>query len=250
MIMKTIYLPRSMANTDWLFENSRRVHLWLLILFRIRRTPGTFPMKDRILNLQVGQFVGTVRTIAAELHSDKSTVSRDIQAFECQGWLRREDIGNRSLFTVLRREYLENEVDETPLRQNVATDSASSSSAPTDNILYKREKEYYNKIYADTEFQREVFQELRAGVNEIARRLPIFEKYQAERPLDKDRYHSTYEGFKKHFKNWLKKIIQNEIENERIKSNINKRTDNPVSGSSQKARGSGFGTPACGLRER
>lgn len=90
-----------LRNVEWLYSESRMVHLWLEILFRVQRAKGTYPIKGTTINILPGQFVASTRKLAASIGADKDTVGRYMRIFEAQKWIRRLEIGNATLYTVL-----------------------------------------------------------------------------------------------------------------------------------------------------
>lgn len=90
-----------LRNVEWLYSESRMVHLWLEILFRVQRAKGTYPIKGTTIDILPGQFVASTRKLAASIGADKDTVGRYMRIFEAQKWIRRLEIGNATLYTVL-----------------------------------------------------------------------------------------------------------------------------------------------------
>ena len=90
-----------LRDVEWLYSESRMVHLWLEILFRVHRAKGTYPIKGTTIDILPGQFVASTRKLAASIGADKDTVGRYMRIFEAQKWIRRLEIGNATLYTVL-----------------------------------------------------------------------------------------------------------------------------------------------------
>ncbi len=95
-----------LRNVEWLYSESRMVHLWLEILFRVQRARGTYPIKGTTIDILPGQFVASTRKLAASIGADKDTVGRYMRIFEAQKWIRRLEIGNATLYTVLVMEQI------------------------------------------------------------------------------------------------------------------------------------------------
>lgn len=83
-----------LRDVEWLYSESRMVHLWLEILFRVRRSRETYPVKGTVIEVRPGQFVASTRKLAASIGADKDTVGRYLRIFESQKWIERRDIGN------------------------------------------------------------------------------------------------------------------------------------------------------------
>ena len=77
-----------LRNEEWLYSESRMVHLWLEILFRVHRAKGTYPIKGTTIDILPGQFVASTRKLAASIGADKDTVGRYMRIFEAQKWIR------------------------------------------------------------------------------------------------------------------------------------------------------------------
>lgn len=95
-----------LRNVEWLYSESRMVHLWLEILFRVQRSADTYPIKGTTIDIMPGQFVASTRKLATAIGADKDTVGRYLKILESQRWIERRDIGNATLYTILAREQI------------------------------------------------------------------------------------------------------------------------------------------------
>lgn len=71
-----------LRNVEWLYSESRMVHLWLEILFRVQRSADTYPIKGTTIDIMPGQFVASTRKLAAAIGADKDTVGRYLKILE------------------------------------------------------------------------------------------------------------------------------------------------------------------------
>ncbi len=77
------------------------VHFWRGKLFLVHSAKGTYPIKGKTGGILPGQFGASTRKLAASIGADQDTVGRYMRIFEAQTWIRRIEIGNATLYTVL-----------------------------------------------------------------------------------------------------------------------------------------------------
>lgn len=94
-----------LRSVGWLYSESRMLHLWLEILFRVQRSKDTYPVKGVSVEVRPGQFISSTRKLAA-ISVDKDTVGRYLKILESQRWIERKVLGNVTLYTVLVMEQI------------------------------------------------------------------------------------------------------------------------------------------------
>ena len=106
MNLSWIPVLHHLRSVAWLYSESRMLHLWLEILFRVHRSRATYPVKGESVALAPGQFVASTRKLAAAISVDKDTVGRYLKILESQKWIDRKIMGNLTLYTVLVMEQI------------------------------------------------------------------------------------------------------------------------------------------------
>ena len=136
-----------LRGVGWLYSESRMVHLWLEILFRVQRSRDTYPIKGTVIDILPGQFVASTRKLAASIGADKDTVGRYLRIFESQRWISRREIGNATLYTILVMEQIpafsiippSEDAGDTPVRgtsPDTFGDTSSDTSGDTFGDIY------------------------------------------------------------------------------------------------------------------
>lgn len=237
-----IPIVRNIRQMDWFYGRSNLVHLWLEILFRASREPCTYPVGKEIIKLKPGQFVCSMRKLSNFLNISRNTLSDLIFILEKQGWIKKESVGNLTLFTVIK-------VDQMPFSQNYQSENSFSEyikssytynedeialSANTEAInrakveainiynknkinntekssIYKREENlnFFKDIREDISFWDELSILLEIDLKTVKEKS---EKFFHECLIKKD-YKETVLEVKNHLINWLKKSHSNEKNN-------------------------------------
>lgn len=253
-----------LRDVEWLYSESRMVHLWLEILFRVRRSRETYPVKGTVIEVRPGQFVASTRKLAASIGADKDTVGRYLRIFESQKWIERQDIGNATLYTVLVTDQIpafsifsepENPVGDTCPGTSAATtgDTSSDTFGDTFGDIYYIDNNINNNSlsHAREEEVFEIFKNDSAALEEIAGALRCQRKSLEEMLPDfinecriKKKLHPTVQECKDHFFNWARARLN------RGQSNVTAKENRP--GGSRKGNQRGRRTPVkpdCGLIE-
>ena len=106
MDLSWIPVFHQLRSVGWLYSESRMLHLWLEILFRVQRSKDTYPVKGESVEVRPGQFISSTRKLAAAISVDKDTVGRYLKILESQRWIERKVLGNVTLYTVLVMEQI------------------------------------------------------------------------------------------------------------------------------------------------
>lgn len=106
MDLSWIPVFHQLRSVGWLYSESRMLHLWLEILFRVQRSKDTYPVKGVSVEVRPGQFISSTRKLAAAISVDKDTVGRYLKILESQRWIERKVLGNVTLYTVLVMEQI------------------------------------------------------------------------------------------------------------------------------------------------
>lgn len=253
-----------LRGVEWLYSESRMVHLWLEILFRVQRSRDTYPVKGTVIDILPGQFVASTRKLAASIGADKDTVGRYLRIFESQRWIRRQEIGNATLYTILSMEQIPafsiistpEEAGDTPAcGSSPATfgDTSSDTSGDTfGDIYYKdnniknnslspaREEEVFENFQKDTASLEEIADALRCDRSGLDKMLPDF----FNECRIKKKTHTTVQECKDHFFNWARARLNREQNNGIPKAN------RPGTGRQGNQRGRRTPVkPDCGLIE-
>lgn len=253
-----------LRNVEWLYSESRMVHLWLEILFRVQRSRDTYPVKGTVIEVRPGQFVASTRKLAASIGADKDTVGRYLRVFESQKWIARLDIGNATLYTVLATEHIPAfSIFDTPgdtpsdTASGVAPATVGDTSSDTfgdtfgdiyyiDNNINKislplaREEEIFEKLKNDRSALEEISSALRCEKSWLDEVLPDFFNECAV----KKKSHPSLQECKDHFFNWARARLNREQQNGTSQENR--------PGGSHKGNQRGRRTPVkpnCGLIE-
>ncbi len=252
-----------LRDVEWLYSESRMVHLWLEILFRVRRSRDTYPVKGTVIEVRPGQFVASTRKLAASIGADKDTVGRYLRIFESQKWIARKDIGNATLYTILATEQIPAfsifaEPGDSAGAYGDGThgtsgDTSSDTFGDTFGDIYHIDNNI-NKIslpHACGEEIFEIFQKDSAALEEIAGALHCERKWLEEMLPDffnecriKKKLHPTVQECKDHFFNWARARLN------RGQNNVTAKENRP--GGSRKGNQRGRRTPVkpdCGLIE-
>lgn len=260
-----------LRNVEWLYSESRMVHLWLEILFRVQRSRDTYPVKGTVIEVRPGQFVASTRKLAASIGADKDTVGRYLRVFESQKWIARQDIGNATLYTVLVMEQIPafsifdtqgdaasgTVSDVAPATvgdtsSNTFGDTSSDTFGDTFGDIYYIDNNI-NKSSLPHAREEEVFEIFKndvAAFEEIAKALHC-EKAKLDSMLPdffnecriKEKHHLTPQEWKNHFFNWARARLNKE-------QNVIPQANRP--GGSRQGNQRGRRTPVkpdCGLIE-
>lgn len=253
-----------LRDVEWLYSESRMVHLWLEILFRVHRAKGTYPIKGTTIDILPGQFVASTRKLAASIGADKDTVGRYMRIFEAQKWIRRLEIGNATLYTVLVMDQIPGFSIMAP-QDTAAIGASSEAQSPTngdtssdtvgdtfgdiyyiDNNINKnslspaREGEVFEIFSKDTASLDEIAGALHCERKILENMLPDF--FQECRIKKKN--HQTVQECKDHFFNWARARLERERNNGKPQEN--------KPGGSRQGNQRGRRTPVkpnCGLIE-
>ena len=222
-----------LRDVEWLYSESRMVHLWLEILFRVRRSRETYPVKGTVIEVRPGQFVASTRKLAASIGADKDTVGRYLRIFESQKWIERQDIGNATLYTVLVTDQIpafsifsepENPVGDTCPGTSAATTGDTSSDTFGDtfgdiyyidnninnnSLPHAREEEVFEIFKNDATALEEIAEALRCGKSRLDEMLPDF----FNECRIKKKQHPTVQECKDHFFNWARARLKQEQQN-------------------------------------
>ena len=252
-----------LRNVEWLYSESRMVHLWLEILFRVQRSRDTYPVKGTVIEVHPGQFVASTRKLAASIGADKDTVGRYLRVFESQKWIAREDIGNATLYTVLVMEQIpafsifDTQGDSSSATVSDKTpatvgDTSSDTFGDTFGDIYYMNNNINNNSlsHAREEEVFEIFKNDDAALEEIAKALHC-EKAKLDGMLPdffnecriKEKHHLTPQECKDHFFNWARARLNKE-------QNVIPQANRP--GGSRQGNQRGRRTPVkpdCGLIE-
>lgn len=222
-----------LRNVEWLYSESRMVHLWLEMLFRVQRSRDTYPVKGTVIEVRPGQFVASIRKLAASIGADKDTVGRYLRVFESQKWIARQDIGNATLYTVLVMEQIPafsifDTPGDTPADTVSVTAPATVGDTSSDtfgdtfgDIYYKDNNINNNSLsHAREEEVFEIFKNDAAALEEIAKALRC-EKSRLDEMLPdffnecriKEKRHPTPQECKDHFFNWARARLNREQQN-------------------------------------
>ncbi|WP_286044456.1 MULTISPECIES: hypothetical protein [Bacteroidales] len=251
-----------LRNVEWLYSESRMVHLWLEILFRVQRSADTYPIKGTTIDIMPGQFVASTRKLAAAIGADKDTVGRYLKILESQRWIERRDIGNATLYTILAREqipefsFYAKDRDAGSSRPNIlptSGDTPSDTSGDTFGDIYHIENNI-NKNSLSHAHEEEIFdffQKDKASINEIAAALHCgVEKLEAmladffTECRIKKKHHPDAQECKDHFFNWARARLNRE------QQNVISQENRPVGSRQGNQRGRRTPVkPDCGLIE-
>ena len=223
-----------LRDVEWLYSESRMVHLWLEILFRVRRSRDTYPVKGMVIEVRPGQFVASTRKLAASIGADKDTVGRYLRIFEAQKWIARRDIGNATLYTILVMEQIPPFSIFTQAEESEAGDTGSGTAAATsgdtssdtfgdtfgdiyyidnninnNSLPHAREEEVFEIFKNDTAALEEIAEALRCGKSRLDEMLPdFFNECRIKKKL-----HPTAQECKDHFFNWARARLNREQQN-------------------------------------
>lgn len=253
-----------LRNVEWLYSESRMVHLWLEMLFRVQRSKSTYPVRGTVIEVRPGQFVASTRKLAASIGADKDTVGRYLRIFESQRWIRRQEIGNATLYTILVMEHIPSfsiiqkpEDTDNDIVSDTSTATVGDTSSDTfgdtfgdiyyiDNNINNnslspaREEEVFDNFQKDTAALEEIADALRCEEPELRKMLPDF----FNECRIKGKMHKTTQECKDHFFNWARARLNRELNNGISKAN------RPVPGYQGNQRGRRTPVkPGCGLIE-
>lgn len=225
-----IPLIRNIKTVDWLYSRSKMVHLWIEILFRVNRNPESYPIGTEFVPVAPGQFISSAKRIAAAINCSREIVGEYLKILEHQGWIKREEKGNLTLFTILKKEYLpflpsagKNEPEgqlpsnspgkDIPIYTSLSTNSSTNSATykynninkKNNNIssLLRREEnlKFYEEIRNNNDFWEDASHLMEFDVSFLKDKS---EKFFHECLLKED-YKSSMQEVKEHLVNWLKK---------------------------------------------
>lgn len=236
-----IPLARNLRQMDWFYSRSNLVHLWIEILYRVARKRQTYPVGNELITLEPGQFVCSIRKLASFMNINRETLSGLINLLIMQGWLKKEPVGNMTLFTVTKEDQLPltNENQDSgniPLNKTIGKNnqpkqynfpnnlkndfskeqSITSATLPATNkynnkyknkIFYKREEnlKFYKEIRNDQNFWLEMEILLETEKEKIKE---TSEEYFRECIVEKNFFETLIE-FKAHLVEKLKNIFMN-----------------------------------------
>ena len=259
MNLSWIPVLHQLRSVGWLYSESRMLHLWLEILFRVQRSRDTYPVKGEPVALAPGQFVASTRKLAAAISVDKDTVGRYLKILETQKWIERKVMGNLTLYTVLVMEHIPEftirEGDAATENLRTVGDTLSDTSSDTIGDIYYNNKnnnknnsspthvrveEIFERFLEDDEALTQLAHALHCRASRLKTIYPDF--VQECRVKEKD--HGTMLEIKDHFFNWARARLNREKQNG--SANANK------SGGGTKGNQRGRRTPlepGCGLIE-
>lgn len=259
MNLSWIPVLHQLRSVGWLYSESRMLHLWLEILFRVQRSRDTYPVKGEPIALAPGQFVASTRKLAAAISVDKDTVGRYLKILETQKWIERKIMGNLTLYTVLVMEHIpaftirEGGIEPENLR--TVGDTVSDTSSDTFGDIYynkkninknisspypAREEEIFENFIEDEEAISQLAQALHCRAAKLKKMFPDF----VQECKVKEKNHGTVLECKDHFFNWARARLNSEKQNGSTKAN--------KSGGGSKGNKRGSRTPlepGCGLIE-
>ena len=226
-----------LRDVEWLYSESRMVHLWLEILFRVQRAKGTYPIKGTTIDILPGQFVASTRKLAASIGADKDTVGRYMRIFEAQKWIRRLEIGNATLYTVLVMDQIPGfsimaPQDTTAIGPSLEAQSPTNGDTSSDTVgdtfgdIYYIDNNINKKINKNSLSPAregeifEFFSKDTASLDEIAGALHSERKILEDMLPDffqecriKKKNHPTVQECKDHFFNWARARLERERNN-------------------------------------
>ena len=266
-----IPMYRLIREVDWVYRKSSRYHLWSEILFRAYHEELKYPVMGRTIVLQVGQFVGSTRVLAASVGGNPGTVNRNLVVFESQGWLERKDIGNLTLYTVLQKQFLKMLLDSAgrPKSADEAVAEGqrleqSSAQLPAQVSARRIEKEKKKIIKTSSSLSREeefeIFENLcknsewleaeaqNLGITslEFKEKLELFWNKQLEDRFAEGNFHKDFGDLRDHIRSWMRLVLKSERKKHgRNNTNLAARaTDVRPDSKSDDAQ-----APRCGLIE-
>ena len=230
-----IPLIKNIKNIDWLYSRSKMLHLWIEILFRVSRNQESYPIGNEFIKVEPGQFISSVRRLAAAICCSREIVGEYIKILEHQGWLKREEKGNLTLFTILKKEYLpflpstdkkesvsymtsDPSVNGTNLSPSLSTNPATNPATYKYNNINKKNNnnspllrreenlKFYEELRQNEEFWKDASLLLEMDEKFLRDKSELFFK----ECILKDDYKESVSGVKDHLVNWLKKLQENE----------------------------------------
>ena len=243
-----IPLIRNIKSVEWLYSRSKMVHLWIEILLKVNRVKESYPIGSEYVAVEPGQFISSARRMAAAINCSREIVGEYLKILEHQGWIMREEKGNLTLFTILKKEYLpflpytcKNEPEvpsplsspekETSISTSLSTNSTTNPATYIYNINKKN-----NNIYSllKREENLKFFEDLRRSEEfwkDAAQLMEVDEKLLKDKgesffreSILKEDYKDTLPEVKDHLINWLKKSNLSQ-KNNTVKQ-FNKNKDN------------------------
>lgn len=258
MDLSWIPVFHQLRSVGWLYSESRMLHLWLEILFRVQRSKDTYPVKGVSVEVRPGQFISSTRKLAAAISVDKDTVGRYLKILESQRWIERKVLGNVTLYTVLVMEQIPGFTIKESTGQTAVSDTKTLTVGDTSgdtfgdiNYINKnnninispspaREEEFFEIFSRDKEAFRGIALALHCK-EEILE--SMYQDFVQESRVKEKRY-GTVLQCKEHFFNWARARLDKEKRDGTTKAN------KPGGGSQGNKRGRRTPLePGCGLIE-
>lgn len=222
MSLHWIPLLIQLRSIDWIYSKSKLLHLWIEILFRVKRKKDTYPVKGKSIILKPGQFICSARKLAASINVDKDTVGIYLSMLESQNWIKRQEIGNLTLFTVLEKEQIPSfSTDKTTFEEGPFKDQSTSifknnTDTISDTTIYNKINKssssslretnlnFFEDIRKDDEFWEATSKNLNEEIEILKSRA---EKFFLEMESKED-FKDSVQKVKEHLFNWLRKSIE------------------------------------------
>lgn len=257
MDLSWIPVFHQLRSVGWLYSESRMLHLWLEILFRVQRSKDTYPVKGVSVEVRPGQFISSTRKLAAAISVDKDTVGRYLKILESQRWIERKVLGNVTLYTVLVMEQIPGFTIKESAGQTAVTDAKTPTVGDTSGDTFgdidyinknninispspAREEEFFEIFSRDKEAFRGIALALHCKEEILESMYPDF----VQESRVKEKRYGTVLQCKEHFFNWARARLDKEKRDGTTKAN------KPGGGSQGNKRGRRTPLePGCGLIE-
>ena len=209
-----INLHRDITN-HWIWHNPRHFRWWVLLLLMAQWEPRKVVFGKTSVQLQRGQICTTIRFLARQMDACCHTTITFLNSLEEAEMIHR--ISNSQMTIITITNYDKYQLNETIKKnrkerkvQQIKEDNKKEIKNNSSSISTHEDKnQFIQEIESSSDFLDSVAQILNCDIIQVRE---LFSEFVSEIKLI-GKSHVDIVDFKKHFLNWTRKRIQNEVNN-------------------------------------